>query len=990
MNRLFFAPFVALLTVAGICFSSVAAAQSQSLPIQIWQPPRLVLPSRADQPIQLKSVRIRVEISGRFAQTEIEMTFFNPNRRVLEGELQFPLMAGQSMAGFAMDVNGVLREAVPVDKARGQTVFEDIVRGNIDPGLLEATQGNNFKLRVYPIPAQGAKQVVLRIVETLADTGGSSRYRVPLGFAERIGDFSLAVRVDGGSKTPLAIRSAFGEAKFAHEGDAWQLRESRRDFIGEGVLELVIPQSRAAQVATQSFDGKTYFMADVPIASIEAARSMPNVVGLIWDSSGSGSARDHGRELALLDAYFKKMRNGEVRLTRIRDVAESAGTFRIRNGEWSVLRNALMRSDYDGATNLGAFVPDSEVREYLLFSDGLGNYGDKPFAKVAVPLYAIAAATKADTTFLAHIAQRSGGRFIDLLAVSTSEAARALLTAGTRIANFDAVGTSQLVAAAPWPQDGRVLIAGILNDAETMLHIQLQAPDGKLNTLDVPIKRSRADSTMAASQWARLRVNELEGEYGFNRAEIRRLGQRFKLVTRETSLIVLDRVEDYARYEIAPPVELRVAYERLVANAAQLRRNDTKSHLETIVRLFEEKAAWWNRDFPKDTPPRVEAKIAMAPAMDAATANRQQDARRDANQRIREEAVVSQRAMAAPPAYAPPAAAAMASTAPHSPAAAGQFAGEALRKSAVDTPATTATIRLQKWQPDAPYATRLRSAGNADLYRLYLDEKPSYANSTAFYLDAADIFFDKGLTDLGSRVLSNLAEMDLENRHILRVLGYRLMQAKQTAAAIAVFKKVLSLSPDEPQSYRDLGLAYAADKQPQRAIDSLYEVVIRPWHNRFPEIELITLAELNAIVATSNTPLDTSRIDARLLKNLPLDLRAVLTWDADNTDIDLWVTDPNGEKAYYGHRLTYQGGRMSQDFTGGYGPEEFSLKTAKPGKYKVEAQYYGDRRQNITGATTLQVNLATRFGTAAQSGQVVTLRLKDNKEVVFIGEFEIK
>ena len=119
-------------------------------------------------------------------------------------------------------------------------------------------------------------------------------------------------------------------------------------------------------------------------------------------------------------------------------------------------------------------------------------------------------------------------------------------------------------------------------------------------------------------------------------------------------------------------------------------------------------------------------------------------------------------------------------------------------------------------------------------------------------------------------------------------------------------------------------------------------------------------------------------------------MRAVLTWDADNTDIDLWVTDPNGEKAYYGHRLTYQGGRMSQDFTGGYGPEEFSLKTAKPGKYKVEAQYYGDRRQNITGATTLQVNLATRFGTAAQSGQVVTLRLKDNKEVVFIGEFEIK
>jgi Ca-activated chloride channel homolog len=68
--------------------------------------------------------------------------------------------------------------------------------------------------------------------------------------------------------------------------------------------------------------------------------------------------------------------------------------------------------------------------------------------------------------------------------------------------------------------------------------------------------------------------------------------------------------------------------------------------------------------------------------------------------------------------------------------------------------------------------------------------------------------------------------------------------------------------------------------------------VIRPWHNRFPEIELITLAEMNAIIATARTPLDTSRIHAKLLRNLPLDLRVVLAWDADNTDIDLWVTDP--------------------------------------------------------------------------------------------------
>ena len=173
-------------------------------------------------------------------------------------------------------------------------------------------------------------------------------------------------------------------------------------------------------------------------------------------------------------------------------------------------------------------------------------------------------------------------------------------------------------------------------------------------------------------------------------------------------------------------------------------------------------------------------------------------------------------------------------------------------------------------------------------------------------------------------------------------------------------------------------------------MDTLYEVIIRPWHGRFPEIELITLAELNALVATADTTLDTGRIDPRLLKNLPLDLRVVLSWDADNTDIDLWVIDPDGEKAFYGNQLTWQGGRMSQDFTGGYGPEEFSLKSAKPGKYKVQAQFYGHRQQIVAGATTLQLTLSTRFGTREQQVRAVTLRLKGQSEVVTVGEFTVE
>ena len=976
------------------------------VPPAIWQPPRLVLPSRVDAPIQLKNLRITGEVNGRQAITEIDMTFFNPNHRVLEGELQFPLLDGQRVASFAMDVNGTLRNAVPVEKAKGQAVFEDVIRGRIDPGLLEITQGNNFKLRVYPIPSQGVKRVVIRVAQTLEMQDGKAPYQLPLGFAERVGTLTLNVQVNGIDKAPEIGRNGLGDgvSNLAFSRDTfstrYRLHETRNNFAGSGAVEILItPSSTASAIQTEFFAGKNYFVADIPMTSRQAAREIPKTVGIIWDSSASARTRigDGALEAALLDAYFKKMGNGEVKLTRIRDAAEPAQTFRISNGDWRVLREALAATAYDGATNLGAFVPDTHCREYLLFSDGLSNFGEQPFAQTRVPLYTISSAIKTDSVFLKHIAQRSGGRAIDLGKDTVASAIAALLSTATRVVSASANGATQLVVASPFAQGGRLQVAGILSDAETTLQLTLRHPDGSDETVNIPIAASTDDGlTMAAATWAQLRVNELDAEFALNRAEIKRLSQRFALVTRETSLIILDRIEDYARYEIQPPVELRAEYDRIIGNIAVLRRSERQNHLDNIVRAFAQKVAWWEHVFPKDKPFNEQNELKknerqmrdeLSTTSGSTTgniANEQRQARADIPPRLAESSAksIGVRAMSsAEP--APPASPAM--------AVPRMNADMDNRDSNRFTAQITAqpSIRLQKWQPDAPYSERLRAANSNDLYRVYLDEAPSYANSTAFYLDAADIFFDKGMPDLGVRVLSNLAEMDLENRHILRILGYRLMQANRAALAIPVFKKVLALSPEEPQSYRDLGLAYAADKQPQRAIDSLNEVVIRPWNGRFPEVELIALAELNAIIATSNARLDTSRVDPRLRKNLPLDLRAVLTWDADNTDIDLWVTDPNGERAYYGHRFTYQGGRMSLDFTGGYGPEEFSLKSAKPGKYRVEAQYFGDRRQNITGATTLQVRLTTGFGSRQQREQIVTMRLKENRETILVGEFEI-
>ena len=69
-------------------------------------------------------------------------------------------------------------------------------------------------------------------------------------------------------------------------------------------------------------------------------------------------------------------------------------------------------------------------------------------------------------------------------------------------------------------------------------------------------------------------------------------------------------------------------------------------------------------------------------------------------------------------------------------------------------------------------------------------------------------------------------------------------------------------------------------------------------------------------------------VDPRLVKLLDVDVRIILTWDADLTDIDLHVVEPSGETAFYGHNRTVIGGLVSRDFTQGYGPEEYAVRRA--------------------------------------------------------------
>ena len=126
-------------------------------------------------------------------------------------------------------------------------------------------------------------------------------------------------------------------------------------------------------------------------------------------------------------------------------------------------------------------------------------------------------------------------------------------------------------------------------------------------------------------------------------------------------------------------------------------------------------------------------------------------------------------------------------------------------------------------------------------------------------------------------------------------------------------------------------------------------------------------------------------LDPRLRRLLDVDVRIVLTWDTDETDMDLWVTEPTGERCDYSHNRTAIGGLLSRDFTAGYGPEEYLLRRAYGGTYAIQANFNGTHSQALTGPTTAQATVVTHFGRPDESRRTLTLRLTDEKEVVDIG-----
>ena len=115
-------------------------------------------------------------------------------------------------------------------------------------------------------------------------------------------------------------------------------------------------------------------------------------------------------------------------------------------------------------------------------------------------------------------------------------------------------------------------------------------------------------------------------------------------------------------------------------------------------------------------------------------------------------------------------------------------------------------------------------------------------------------------------------------------------------------------------------------------------------------------------------------------------LRVVLSWDSDDTDLDLHVVSPDGVHVFYGNRVGKNGGALDVDVTTGFGPEIYANPSPPAGVYHIYVNYFGQGDKNRS-LTIAQLAIVTEEGTGSDKRQVVQVPMRKPGELTLIKSF---
>jgi len=924
----------------------------------------------------LEKLNISVDIHAGLAQISLGATLRNETEDQVEASFAYPLPKGTVINGYALDLDGELVDGVLMPKERAEALYTDRVTQSIDPGIAARTVDNRYKTRIYPIEEEGGRRSIRLDFTAPVPAGG---LRLPFASDAPVEQVSLNITGDGAelAKTPITGSTATDTVL---SGDI---------FIPAVAAEAALSEHKGQTLLTVPLTEKT---SEKMAATTQGVQS----IAVIWDTSLSRMENDLAAERRFVSAVLADLSLQKQSLIYGADRAEFAARYETP----AQLDAAIGRLTYDGATNLSALLdvetlsrPDIDADICLIISDGKSSLGQGGLPSLPCRVFTFSAAKNPNTDWLSLLASRNNGA--DLSGVGTRDAARRIRQGGGLQLAPGQFGEILSFGNRHW------FIAPVDEDARSFTLNLKNSSQG------VSLRKLTTQPHLAAGAiWGQRRMAELRSGGASNFDAVVKASRRWNVQGKETSFLVLEDANDYIEAKIDPPIsfpaERMEYYKEELAWAREDEAEDRADHLEDILDSWENQIEWWETDWAE------EAEFNLAPEPVPVAAPPPPVARPTTGS----EGPIVQNPTSSLPEPAPqPLVVQEAPLEDWDGSNVNDVASNseldeiivtgARRVSRAGTLPPEITVTIRDWSPDRPFLKALSDLDAAAFEREYIKQRSEHGDRPSFYLEVADQLHSKGKIDRAARMAATALELPSVTTITRSNVADRLLMYGDSQTAIDLYREILPAAQDRPQAYYNLAVALikAGDAVKGEAQETLYRealgllvhVINEPWEDDYEGIHLIALQDLNRTLA--HLP---KRKRKKIQKelNLDVDIRVLVDWTADDADLDIHVIErvnaEDEEEAYYSNRATEMGGRVSNDMTEGYGPEEYLIRNAPDGLYRVESDYYAQDEYTEDGALKLRARIWRNFGRKNETSDTVIIEMLEEKEDAYIlGEIQI-
>jgi Ca-activated chloride channel homolog len=299
--------FAAWMLSSNIAFSQGVLITVQNVePVLLPRPPIIVVPGPRRPPppqsmgsYKIKQLEVNAKLDGQIAKVQVSQTFVNTGSQPMEVSFVFPLPYEGAVDQLTLLIDGKEFPAKLLDATQARQMYEEIVRRNRDPALLEWVGTGLFKTNVFPVPPGQERTVTLRYSQLCRQWDGLTDFIFPLSTAKYtshpIEDVKFNVTVESDSEIKNIYSPSHSiEIKRPDDKHAVLSYEAKNtvpldDFrlfydVGKGVVGTRVISYRPQG----SDDGYFLLLASPQIKSADAERPKKTVI-LAIDRSGSMS-----------------------------------------------------------------------------------------------------------------------------------------------------------------------------------------------------------------------------------------------------------------------------------------------------------------------------------------------------------------------------------------------------------------------------------------------------------------------------------------------------------------------------------------------------------------------------------------------------------------------------------------------------------------------------------------------------------------------------